>query len=129
MTEDAVPVPGDGPPEPDPSRIATARDFGRELTLARSRAGLTTRQLATAADVPNGTVSGYLEDHHWRKPSPGMILDLMAHWPVRRDGSFVIGDRASDIEAAEAAGLPGYLFVGGDLDAFVAGLLTLPRIP
>ena len=69
---------------------------------------------------PDGSVEGYLEDHHWRKPSPGMILDLMTHWPVRREGSFVIGDRPTDIEAAEAAGLPGFLFAGGDLDAFVA---------
>ena len=69
---------------------------------------------------PDGSVAGYLEDHHWRKPSPGMILDLMQHWPVRRQGSFVIGDRPTDIEAAEAAGLPGFLFAGGDLDAFVA---------
>jgi D-glycero-D-manno-heptose 1,7-bisphosphate phosphatase len=69
---------------------------------------------------PDGTVAGYLEDHHWRKPKPGMILDLMEHWPVRREGSFVIGDRRSDIEAARAVGLPGFLFAGGDLDAFVA---------
>jgi len=73
---------------------------------------------------PDGTVAGYLEDHHWRKPSPGMILDLMAHWPVRREGSFVIGDRPTDIEAAEAAGLPGFLFAGGDLDTFVADILS-----
>ena len=69
---------------------------------------------------PAGSVAGYLEDHHWRKPSPGMILDLMQHWPVRHQGSFVIGDRPTDIEAARAAGLPGFLFAGGDLDAFVA---------
>jgi D-glycero-D-manno-heptose 1,7-bisphosphate phosphatase len=73
---------------------------------------------------PDGTVAGYLEDHHWRKPSPGMILDLMDHWPVRREGSFVIGDRASDIEAAHAAELPGFLFAGGDLDAFVANVMS-----
>jgi D-glycero-D-manno-heptose 1,7-bisphosphate phosphatase len=73
---------------------------------------------------PDGSVAGYLEDHHWRKPSPGMILDLMQHWPVQRQGSFVIGDRATDIEAAEAAGLPGFLFAGGDLDAFVAGVMA-----
>ncbi len=59
---------------------------------------------------PAGTVAGYLEDHHWRKPAPGMIHDLMEHWPVRSHGSFVIGDRPTDIEAAEAAGLPGFLF-------------------
>ena len=73
---------------------------------------------------PDGSVAGYLEDHHWRKPSPGMILDLMRHWPVQREGSFVIGDRATDIEAAEAAGLPGFLFAGGDLDAFIAGVMA-----
>lgn len=73
---------------------------------------------------PSGSVEGYLEDHHWRKPSPGMILDLMQHWPVRREGSFVIGDRDTDIEAANAVRLPGYLFAGGDLDAFVADILA-----
>jgi D-glycero-D-manno-heptose 1,7-bisphosphate phosphatase len=56
-----------------------------------------------------------------------MIHDLMEHWPVRREGSFVIGDRASDIGAAEAAGLPGFLFAGGDLDAFVADILAQIR--
>jgi D-glycero-D-manno-heptose 1,7-bisphosphate phosphatase len=52
-----------------------------------------------------------------------MIHDLMKHWPVQHQGSFVIGDRVTDIEAAEAAGLPGFLFAGGDLDAFVADIL------
>ena len=73
---------------------------------------------------PDGSVAGYLEDHHWRKPAPGMILDLMQHWPVRRAGSFVIGDRASDVEAAAAAGLPGFLVAGGDLDAFVTEVMA-----
>jgi D-glycero-D-manno-heptose 1,7-bisphosphate phosphatase len=72
---------------------------------------------------PDGSVAGYLDPCECRKPGPGMILDLMRHWPVRRAGSFVIGDRASDIEAAEAAGLPGFLFAGGDLDEFVADVM------
>ena len=71
-----------------------------------------------------GSIEAYLREHPWRKPAPGMILDLMAQWPVRREGSFVIGDRSSDMEAAKAAGLPGFLFKGGDLDAFVADILT-----
>ncbi|WP_426441752.1 D-glycero-alpha-D-manno-heptose-1,7-bisphosphate 7-phosphatase [Bradyrhizobium genosp. P] len=69
---------------------------------------------------PAGSVAGYIEDHLWRKPAPGMIYDLMAHWPVRHEGSFVIGDRETDIQAAQAAGLRGFLFPGGDIDAFVA---------
>jgi D-glycero-D-manno-heptose 1,7-bisphosphate phosphatase len=53
-----------------------------------------------------------------------MIHDLMAHWPVRLAGSFVIGDRESDIEAGRAVGLPGFLFSGGDLDTFVADVMA-----
>ena len=77
---------------------------------------------------PAGSIPGYLEDHPWRKPSPGMIQDLMEHWPVRHAGSFVIGDRPSDIEAAQAAELPGFLFAGGDLDAFVAEVMSQTRV-
>jgi D-glycero-D-manno-heptose 1,7-bisphosphate phosphatase len=77
---------------------------------------------------PEGSVAGYLENHPWRKPSPGMIHDLMKHWPVQHQGSFVIGDRSSDIEAAQAAGLPGFLFAGGDLDAFVANVMAQTRV-
>jgi len=67
---------------------------------------------------PEGRVAAYAAAHHWRKPEPGMILDLIARWPVERRGSFLIGDKPSDIEAAKAAGIPGYLFEGGDLFAF-----------
>jgi D-glycero-D-manno-heptose 1,7-bisphosphate phosphatase len=77
---------------------------------------------------PAGTVAGYLEDHSWRKPAPGMIHDLMCHWPVRNQGSFVIGDRNSDIEAAESAGIPSFLFAGGDLDAFVANVMAQTNV-
>jgi D-glycero-D-manno-heptose 1,7-bisphosphate phosphatase len=77
---------------------------------------------------PAGSVAGYLEDHHWRKPNPGMIQDLIQHWPVQRAGSFVVGDRPTDIEAAEAAGLPGFLFTGGDLDAFIAEVIAQTKV-
>lgn len=67
---------------------------------------------------PEGVVAAYAQAHHWRKPAPGMILDLLARWPVEQRGSFLIGDKTSDIEAAKAVGIPGYLFRGGDLLAF-----------
>lgn len=76
---------------------------------------------------PQGTVAGYIGEHDWRKPAPGMLRDLVQHWPVQLDGSFVIGDQARDIEAGQALGLPGFLFPGGDLDAFVTEVIAQTR--
>jgi D-glycero-D-manno-heptose 1,7-bisphosphate phosphatase len=76
---------------------------------------------------PEGSVAAYRAAHGWRKPNPGMIEDLFAHWPIERDGSFLIGDKESDVQAAEAAGMPGHLFRGGDLMAF-AGKIGLRAI-
>jgi D-glycero-D-manno-heptose 1,7-bisphosphate phosphatase len=54
-----------------------------------------------------------------------MIVDLLDYWPVEREGSFLIGDKPSDVEAAEAAGLPGYLFKGGNLVNFLQSIRPL----
>lgn len=73
---------------------------------------------------PDGTVSAYANECDWRKPQPGMILDLMKHWPVDKDHSFVIGDKKRDLEAGAAVGIKGFLFCGGDLADFVDTILT-----
>lgn len=72
---------------------------------------------------PDHQAERFADKASWRKPAPGMLLDLMRHWPVDRDRSFLIGDRSSDIEAAQAAGIAGHLFAGGNLEAFVAAIL------
>ena len=60
-----------------------------------------------------------------RKPNPGMILQALAEWPIDREASLLVGDKASDLEAAARAGVRAVLFEGGDLKAFLDGL-SLP---
>jgi len=50
--------------QPDPTRIATRRDFGRELSLARERAGLTVRAVAKATGMEPSTLGGYFGGRH-----------------------------------------------------------------
>jgi D-glycero-D-manno-heptose 1,7-bisphosphate phosphatase len=54
-----------------------------------------------------------------RKPAPGMVRRALAEWDLRPERCVLIGDKESDIEAAEAAGVRGVLFAGGDLLAVV----------
>ena len=62
-------------------------------------------------------------DHPDRKPNPGMILRAVEDLRIDPARSFLIGDQPTDLEAARRAGLPGFLFEGGDLDRFVVDLL------
>lgn len=65
------------------------------------------------AHHPDAELHRYRADHPWRKPAPGMILDLLARWDVNVASSFLIGDSPRDVEAARAAGIEGFLFQGG----------------
>ena len=71
-----------------------------------------------------GEIAQYRKNSFDRKPSPGMLLQAMAEFPVKREASFLIGDKKTDIEAARAAGIAGFMFSGGNLKTFAEWTLA-----
>lgn len=74
---------------------------------------------------PEATLEQWRRESDWRKPGSGMLRDLLRCWPIELQGSFLIGDQATDIVAAEALGLPGFQFAGGNLLDFAESCLEI----
>lgn len=70
----------------------------------------------------------YLTACDCRKPAPGMIRQALAEWDVDVARSVMVGDSPKDMQAAQAVGIRGELFKGGDLLEFFEdkGLLPAP---
>jgi len=52
---------------------------------------------------PQGTVAAYRQEHPWRKPAPGMLLEAAKRHAIDCTRSWMIGDQDRDIEAGRAA--------------------------
>ncbi|MFI7535866.1 helix-turn-helix domain-containing protein [Streptosporangium sp. NPDC049376] len=61
--------------------IAERRDFARELSLLRERAGHTVREVARATGIPDSTVGGYFSGAHL--PSRKTLVDVLGACGVR----------------------------------------------
>lgn len=72
---------------------------------------------------PDGIIEKYTKACDCRKPLPGLIQQACQEWPVDLNASFLIGDMQRDLDAANGAGIPGYLFSEGNLYDFVQDIL------
>jgi D-glycero-D-manno-heptose 1,7-bisphosphate phosphatase len=61
----------------------------------------------------------YLKHCDCRKPAPGLLRRAIDDWQADEGGSVFIGDKKSDLLAAQAAGIQGALFTGGNLLDFL----------
>jgi D-glycero-D-manno-heptose 1,7-bisphosphate phosphatase len=106
------------------NQSGVARGYYDEDAVSAFHAEMQRQLLAVGAHIdafvfcphhPDGILPFYARSCDCRKPMPGMLLKVLESWPVRRRDSILIGDRPSDLLAAEAAGLAGRLYGGGDL--------------
>src|ERR1700733_6936695 len=117
------------------NQAGVARGLYDEAAVDRFHAAMSAALEAQGARIdgfyycpfhPNAAVEAYRHaDHPDRKPNPGMGLRAFRDFATPPRRAFMIGDRDSDIQAAVAAGVRGYLFAGGDLDRFVEEVLAV----
>ena len=55
-----------------------------------------------------------VDNHPWRKPNPGMIVEAARRMQLDLPRSWIVGDRAHDLAAGAAARLPGGTLLDGD---------------
>jgi D-glycero-D-manno-heptose 1,7-bisphosphate phosphatase len=73
---------------------------------------------------PEASVAAYRVTCSCRKPAAGMLFDLMNCWPVIRQASIMIGDKATDAAAGQAAGIASAVVPAGALENYVRELLA-----
>jgi D-glycero-D-manno-heptose 1,7-bisphosphate phosphatase len=87
------------------------------------RAGGTIDDIRYCPFHPDGVVAAYRKVSDWRKPAPGMLLDLIRAWELDRERCVLVGDQDSDMAAAEAAGTRALRFSGGNLLEFIRPII------
>lgn len=83
----------------------------RAILSALAKEGARIDAVYACAHHPEGKGSFAHPDHPARKPNPGMLLQAAADLALDLKQSWLVGDKAIDVEAAKRAGIAGALQV------------------
>lgn len=104
-----------------------ARAFNQHLRERLMAEGARIDAVYFCPHHPGGTVADLAVACACRKPEPGMLERAAREWPIEREASFLIGDTASDLEAAHRFGIASFQHHGGSLLATVEAALAGTR--
>ena len=83
-------------------QVAAVHD--RLATMIIEESGTTIDRFYYCPFDPAGKIKKYRRDHPWRKPNPGMLVRAAEDLTIDLENSWMIGDRAADIQAGRSAG-------------------------
>ncbi|MGN1210021.1 MAG: D-glycero-beta-D-manno-heptose 1,7-bisphosphate 7-phosphatase [Duodenibacillus sp.] len=95
----------------------TEKDFeclNREVRRAFAQAGAPLAGIYFCPHHPVKALEPYRKACDCRKPAPGLLLQAVRDLQIDPAQSLMVGDKVSDMQAAEAAGVPVRILVGTD---------------
>ena len=93
-----------------------------ELVRILSEQGAFLDGLYFCPHLEKGVIDDYRLDCHCRKPNPGMLLAAQHDFDVEFMGSYMVGDRLRDAEAAHKAGVTA-ISIGSETTGFPSGTI------
>ena len=105
----------------DEAAVATLHDW---MIGEVRREGGTIDDIRYCPFHPDAVVPAYRRVSDWRKPAPGMLRDLIDKWELEPERCVLVGDQPTDIAAAEAVGITGVRFPGGNLAEFIRPIVS-----
>jgi D-glycero-D-manno-heptose 1,7-bisphosphate phosphatase len=84
------------------------------LKAALAAAGAHLDGVVACAYHADGQAPLRVDNHPWRKPNPGMIVEAARRMQLDLPRSWIVGDRAHDLAAGAVARLPGGTLLDGD---------------
>ncbi|MDX2027529.1 MAG: HAD family hydrolase [Alphaproteobacteria bacterium] len=94
--------------------LYTAQDFEKLMgwVLGELRREDIAVELTLACfEHKDGTIPGYSRESFWRKPNPGMVLEAVQRLNLDPARSTFLGDKLTDMQAAQAGGIGTRLFL------------------